>query len=72
MSTKKLTHTEQGAINRKSLLSLSVSPDTKPDSTRRELATFCQDVQKKLIMWRHLPELRLVLLEVEKEKENQK
>lgn len=70
MSTKKLTHTEQNAINRKSLLSLSVSPDTKPDSTRRELATFCHEVQKKLIVWRNL-DLRLVLLEVEKEKEKQ-
>lgn len=66
MSTKKLSHTEQNAINRKALLSLDVSPDTKPDITRRDIAKFSQDVQKHLIAWRNLKDLRLVLLEVEK------
>ena len=70
MSTKKLTHTEQSAITRKSLLSLSVSPDTKPDSTRRELAKFSQEVQRKLMQWRHIQDFRLVLLEVEKERQS--
>lgn len=70
MSTKKLTHTEQSAINRKSLLSLSVSPDAKPDSTRRELAQFSQEVQRKLMQWSHINDFRLVLLEVEKERQS--
>jgi|CXWL01.1.fsa_nt_gi hypothetical protein len=70
MSTKKLTHTEQCAINRKSILSLPVSPDTKPDSTRRELAKFCQEVQRKLMHWSHIKDFRVVLLEVEKEKQS--
>ena len=67
MSTKKLSPTEQGAINRKAILRLSVSPDTKPDSTRRDLAKFSHDVQKKLQVTSHVKDWRVVLLEVEKE-----
>ena len=68
MSTKKLSLTEQNAINRKAILSLNVSPDTKSDSTRRDLAKFSQEVQKKLLVSSHVKDLRVVLLEVEKEK----
>ena len=68
MSTKKLSPTEQGAINRKAILSLYVSPDIKPDSTRRDLAKFSQEVQKKMMVASHVKDLRVVLLEVEKEK----
>ena len=66
MSTKKLSTTEQNAINRKAFLSFDVSPDTKADSTRHDLAKFCQEVQRKLMQWRHIKDFRLVLLEVEK------
>ena len=67
MSTKKLSLTEQNAINRKTFLSLSVSPDTKFDSTRHDLAKFSQEVQRKLMQWRHIKDFKLVLLEVEKQ-----
>ena len=68
MSTKKLSPTEQGAINRKAILSLNVSPDTKSESTRRDLAKFSQEVQKKMMVASHVKDLRVVLLEVENEK----
>ena len=68
MSTKKLSLTEQNAINRKAILSLYVSPDTKSESTRRDLAKFSQEVQKRLLVASHVKDLRVVLLEVEKEK----
>ena len=70
MSTKKLSPTEQNAINRKAILSLNVSPDTKSESTRRDLVKFSQEVQKKLLVWSHVKDLRVVLLEVEKEKQS--
>ena len=68
MSTKKLSPTEQGAINRKAILSLNVSPDTKAESTRRDLAKFSHEVQKKLLVSSHVKDWRVVLLEIEKEK----
>ena len=68
MSTKKLSPTEQGAINRQAILSLNVSPDTKSESTRRDLVKFSQEVQKRLLVASHVKDWRVVLLEVEKEK----
>lgn len=70
MSTKKLSTTEQNAINRKTFLSLHLSPDTKFDSTRHDLGKFSQEVQRKLMQWRHIKDFKLVLLEVEKEKQS--
>ena len=66
----KLSPTEQTAINRKAILSLKVSPDTKPEVTRRELADFTKELQRTLTVKRHLKHLRLVLVEIEKEEGN--
>ena len=63
----KLTPTEKTAINRKAILRLDVSPDTKPDVTRNELANFTKELQRTLTVKRHLKHLRLVLVEIEKE-----
>ena len=63
----KLSPTEQTAIDRKALLTVNVSPDTRPEVTRRELADFTKELQKILTIKRHLKHLRLVLVETEKQ-----
>ena len=49
------------------MLNLKLSPDAKPEVTRKELADFTKELQRTLIVKRHLKHLRLVLVEVEKE-----
>lgn len=63
----KLTPTEQTAINRKSLKSLKVSCDTKPDALRRELVSFIQEVLRT-VTTKQLKAAKLVLVEMEEEK----
>lgn len=63
----KLSPTEQFAINRKSLASLNVSCDFKPDALRRELATLTTEVIR-IVNMKRLKHAKLVLLETEEEK----
>lgn len=63
----KLSPTDVSSLKRKAILTLKVSPDTKSDVTRNELADFTKELQRTLAVKRHLKQLRLVLVEVEKE-----
>ena len=63
----KLSPTDVSSLKRKAILTLKVSPDTKSDVTRNELADFTKELQRTLTVKRHLKQLRLVLVEVEKE-----
>jgi hypothetical protein len=65
----RISPTDVSSLKRKAILTLKVSPDTKPDVTRTELADFIKELQRTLIAKRHLKHLRLVLVEVEKEKD---
>ena len=63
----KLSPTETFAINRKSLTSLNVSCDLKPDVLRRDLGSFAQEVLRILAI-KKLKNAKLVLLETEGDK----
>lgn len=64
----KLSPTEQTALNRKAILSMRVSPDTKNEVMRRDLEGFTKDVLKVLTTKRHLKNFKLFLVETEEEK----
>lgn len=63
----KLSPTETFAINRKSLTSLTISCDLKPDALRRDFATFIQEVSR-LVQTKRLKHCKLVLVETEGDK----
>ena len=62
----RLSPTDVLAIKRKAMLNLKLSPDAKPEVTRKELADFTKELQRTLTVKRYLKHLRLVLVEIEK------
>ena len=63
----KLNQNELTAIRKKAILSLSMSADTKPEVTRRDLAEFAKKTTQTLQIKRNMRDLVLFLVEVESE-----
>lgn len=63
----KLSPTEKFAINRKSLATLQLSCDLKPDALKRDLTAYIQEIIHTVTMKR-LKHAKVVLLETEEEK----
>ena len=65
----KLSLYEQATLARKTILSIKLSTDSQPMVTRNDLAKFNRDLLRLMTVKRHLKNLRLVLVEVEPEKQ---
>ena len=63
----KLSPTETFAINRKSLVSLTISCDLKPEVLKRELTAHIQEVIRT-VTTKRLKSAKLLLVEVEGDK----
>ena len=63
----RLSPTDVASLKWKAMLKLRLSPDTKPEVTKKDLADFTKELQRTMTLKPHQKHLRLVLVEVEKE-----
>ena len=65
MTQHTLSQTEDKAITRKALATLTLTCDLKPDALRQALARFTQEVMR-LVKVKRIKNAKLVLVETEK------
>ena len=63
----KLMHHEQKRLQQYATLSLSLSPDTKTEVTKKEVAEFTKEILNTVAQKRHIHHWRLVLVEADQE-----
>ena len=65
----KLNKNEMTVFRKKAIMSLSLSADTKPEVTRRDLADFAKRTSQTLQIKRNFRDLLMFLVEVENEED---